>query len=73
MLLEPLVAASLRIEPTRWRAMRPPGVRPGRWVSEFSRYDAGWLHDFPNHNGGDLLAATWDDVRGYPLSRISPS
>jgi hypothetical protein len=32
------------------------------WVEEFSRYDAGWLHDVSSRNGGDLLAATWDDL-----------
>jgi hypothetical protein len=37
-------------------------VGPDRWVSEFSRYDAGWLHDFRSENGGDLCAATWDDL-----------
>lgn len=32
------------------------------WVAEFSRYDAGWLHDFESRNAGDILAATWDDL-----------
>ncbi len=32
------------------------------WVAEFSRYDAGWLHDFANGNGGDIRAATWNDL-----------
>ncbi len=32
------------------------------WVSEFSRYDAGWLHFFKSENGGDLRAANWDDL-----------
>jgi hypothetical protein len=35
------------------------------WVREFSQYDAGWLHDFVSTNGGDLHAATWDDLN-YP-------
>ncbi len=35
------------------------------WVREFSQYDAGWLHDFRSTNGGDLHAATWDDLN-YP-------
>ncbi len=35
------------------------------WVSEFSQYDAGWLHDVRSSNGGDLTAATWDDLN-YP-------
>jgi hypothetical protein len=35
------------------------------WVAEFSRYDAGWLHYFESHNGGDMRAATWDDLN-YP-------
>ena len=42
-----------------------PQVDQRRWVSEFSRYDAGWLHNFRSTNGGDLHAATWDDLN-YP-------
>jgi len=37
-------------------------VAPHDWVGEFSQYDAGWLHDVHSSNGGDLLAATWDDL-----------
>jgi hypothetical protein len=33
-----------------------------RWVSEFSAYDAGWLHVFESTNQGDLRRATWDDL-----------
>jgi hypothetical protein len=36
-----------------------------RWVSEFSRYDAGWLHFIKSENEGDLRRATWDDLN-YP-------
>lgn len=36
-----------------------------QWVSEFSRYDAGWLHFLKSENGGDLRRATWDDLN-YP-------
>ena len=42
-----------------------PQVDQLHWVSEFSRYDAGWLHNFRSTNGGDLHAATWDDLN-YP-------
>jgi hypothetical protein len=42
-----------------------PQVDQGDWVAEFSQYDAGWLHDVRSSNGGDLHAATWDDVN-YP-------
>ena len=42
-----------------------PQVDQAHWVSEFSRYDAGWLHNFRSTNGGDLHAATWDDLN-YP-------
>jgi hypothetical protein len=35
------------------------------WVRVFSQYDAGWLHDIRSTNGGDLHAATWDDLN-YP-------
>jgi len=40
-------------------------VDQGRWVSEFSRYDAGWLHFFESENGGELRRANWDDLN-YP-------
>ena len=42
-----------------------PQVDQQDWVSEFSQYDAGWLHDVRSSNGGDLHAATWDDLN-YP-------
>lgn len=32
------------------------------WVSEFSQYDAGWLHYYESANGGDLLRANWVDI-----------
>ena len=37
-------------------------VHQDRCVSEFSRYDAGWLHAFPSRNGGDLTRCDWDDL-----------
>ena len=40
-------------------------VDQGDWVRVFSQYDAGWLHDIRSTNGGDLHAATWDDLN-YP-------
>jgi hypothetical protein len=40
-----------------------------RWVEEFSRYDAGWLHSFASENGGELRRANWDDLN-YP-ARLS--
>jgi hypothetical protein len=42
-----------------------PNVDQDRWVSEFSKYDAGWLHLFESRNGGDLRRADWDDLN-YP-------
>lgn len=39
-----------------------PQVGPEHWVSEFSRYDAGWLHDVRSRNRGDVRAASWDDL-----------
>jgi hypothetical protein len=36
-----------------------------RWVEEFSRYDAGWLHAFTSMNGGEIRRASWDDLN-YP-------
>ena len=40
-------------------------VAQDRWVEEFSRYDAGWLHAFDSKNGGDIRHANWDDLN-YP-------
>lgn len=42
-----------------------PNVDQDRWVNEFSRYDAGWLHAFESVNGGELRRANWDDLN-YP-------
>jgi glycosyltransferase involved in cell wall biosynthesis len=39
-----------------------PAVPPQDWVRVLSRYDAGWLHRFASHNGGDLRRASWDDL-----------
>jgi glycosyltransferase involved in cell wall biosynthesis len=33
-----------------------------KWVQEFSKYDAGWLHSFNSNNKGDLLKANWSDL-----------
>ncbi|MDQ3865529.1 MAG: glycosyltransferase [Actinomycetota bacterium] len=40
-------------------------VNQDRWVTEFSRYDAGWLHVFASKNGGEIRRADWDDLN-YP-------
>ena len=40
-------------------------VEQARWVEEFSRYDAGWLHAFASTNQGELRRANWDDLN-YP-------
>jgi hypothetical protein len=40
-------------------------VDQNRWVEEFSRYDAGWLHFFRSENGGELRRANGDDLN-YP-------
>ncbi|MDQ3700538.1 MAG: glycosyltransferase, partial [Chloroflexota bacterium] len=42
-----------------------PMIHQDQWVSELSRYDAGWLHVFQSANGGELRRATWDDLN-YP-------
>jgi hypothetical protein len=39
-----------------------PAVGPDDWVTELSRYDAGWLHRFDSRNGGELRRADWDDL-----------
>jgi hypothetical protein len=40
-------------------------VGPSQWVTELSRYDAGWLHFLKSDNGGDLRSSSWDDLN-YP-------
>lgn len=40
-------------------------VGADRWVAEFSRYDAGWLHFLKSDNRGNLGSAFWDDLN-YP-------
>ncbi|HEY0063062.1 MAG TPA: glycosyltransferase family 2 protein, partial [Telluria sp.] len=40
-------------------------VEPSRWVDEFSRYTAGWLHSFESANQGEIRRANWDDLN-YP-------
>jgi glycosyltransferase involved in cell wall biosynthesis len=40
-------------------------VDQARWVEEFSRYDAGWLHFFRSGNQGELRRASGDDLN-YP-------
>lgn len=42
-----------------------PHVGQEQWVSEFSQYDAGWLHFLKSENEGDLRRAYWDDLN-YP-------
>lgn len=39
-----------------------PEVDQRQWVSELSRYDAGWLHVFRSDNAGDLAGARWQDL-----------
>jgi hypothetical protein len=57
------------IERTRGLAPRHlhlhANIDQGGWVSEFSQYDAGWLHGFTSHNRGDIRRADWDDLN-YP-------
>ncbi|HEX2981417.1 MAG TPA: glycosyltransferase [Anaerolineaceae bacterium] len=42
-----------------------PQVDQERWTTEFSQYDAGWLHFFTSQNNGELQRANWDDLN-YP-------
>lgn len=42
-----------------------PNCSQDKWVSEFSKYDAGWLHFFKSENNGELMRANWDDLN-YP-------
>jgi hypothetical protein len=54
------VDAARRVAPNHLHMHRH--VTQRNWVAEFSQYDAGWLHDFRSTNGGDLRAATWEDL-----------
>ena len=40
-------------------------VSQEQWVSEFSQYDAGWLHIFKSTNAGDMARVDWPDLN-YP-------
>ena len=64
------------IERTRGLAPRHlhlhANVDQGRWVAEFSQYDAGWLHGFTSHNRGDIRRADWDDLNYPARMAISP-
>lgn len=39
-----------------------PNCPSENWVSEFSQYDAGWLHYFQSCNYGNLMRANWIDI-----------
>lgn len=39
-----------------------PNCPTENWVSEFSQYDAGWLHYYESSNHGDLMRANWSDI-----------
>lgn len=39
-----------------------PNCTQDRWVNEFSKYDAAWLHIFESQNFGELLRASWHDL-----------
>jgi glycosyltransferase involved in cell wall biosynthesis len=39
-----------------------PNVDQENWVTEFSKYDAGWLHFFQSENYGELRRSNWDDL-----------
>lgn len=39
-----------------------PHCSHDRWVEEFSKYDAGWLHCLNSSNRRDLAQVSWDDL-----------
>lgn len=57
------VTQAQRLAPAHFHLHRQ--VDQTDWVTEFSQYDAGWLHSFRSDNCGDPYAATWDDLN-YP-------
>jgi glycosyltransferase involved in cell wall biosynthesis len=40
-------------------------VSQDKWVSELSKYDAGWLHYFESSNNGEIFRFQWNDMN-YP-------
>ncbi|SEM79606.1 Glycosyl transferase family 2 [Mucilaginibacter gossypiicola] len=42
-----------------------PQCAPKDWITEFSKYDAGWLHLFASSNSGQYMKASWPDLN-YP-------
>jgi hypothetical protein len=42
-----------------------PFIHQDRWISELSRYDAGWLHFFESDNQGEMQRLRWPDMN-YP-------
>lgn len=39
-----------------------PNADQESWVTEFSQYDAGWLHFFKSENNGEIRRSNWDDL-----------
>jgi len=62
-LWRPWIEDAQRVAPHHLHLHR--NVNQEQWVSEFSQYDAGWLHFFQSENEGDLRRATWNDLN-YP-------
>lgn len=54
------IARTSRLAPHHLHVHRTVG--PERWVEEFGRYDAGWLHVFRSTNAGEIRRAGWDDL-----------
>ena len=57
---QPWVEEAQRVAPGHFHLHSHVG--PAQWLSELSRYDAGWLHFLKSENGGDLTIAFWDDL-----------
>jgi hypothetical protein len=60
---KPWVEEAQRVAPEHFHLH--PHVGPAQWVSELSRYDAGWLHFLKSDNGGEIGSSVWDDLN-YP-------
>jgi hypothetical protein len=39
-----------------------PHISLLNWTEEFSKYDAGWLHNLESANNGNLFDVSWDDL-----------
>ncbi|NDV67917.1 glycosyltransferase family 2 protein [Dysgonomonas sp. 25] len=57
---ESFIKDAIKVAPEHFHTH--PHCSPERWVNEFSKYDAGWLHCFESKNNKRIMDAGWDDL-----------